>query len=125
MGRLSSCSYCGRIHDNEYVCDKKQLAIKNRQRKSKDRRENQFHWSNEWKKKSLEIRNRDKYLCQLCLSEGHIVYNNLSVHHIESLVDAWDLRLDNDNLITLCNECHEKAEGGEISKERLKDIVRN
>jgi hypothetical protein len=52
------------------------------------------------------------------------IYTDLEVHHIESIEENWDKRLDDDNLITLSEDYHEKAERGEISKELLKQIVR-
>jgi hypothetical protein len=35
-----------------------------------------------------------------------------------------DKGLDDDNLITLCRDCHEKAECGELSREHLRSLVR-
>jgi 5-methylcytosine-specific restriction endonuclease McrA len=46
----------------------------------------------------------------------------LSVHHITSLKEDFSKRLDNDNLITLCELCHRKAEVGAIKKEELYKI---
>lgn len=51
-------------------------------------------------------------------------YNNISVHHIEPLSQAWDKRMDDDNLITLCGYHHEEAEKGNISRRILKQIAK-
>ncbi len=41
-----------------------------------------------------------------------------------SIADAWDDRLNDDNLITLCREHHEMAEQGKIDKAMLRLIAR-
>lgn len=115
MEMLRSCSYCGKIHDSKMICRKKSETLKNRQRKKTDD-ENKFRWSGAWKKKAIEIKERDKYLCQVCIRQSEIKYNphNLEVHHIVGLRNDYNKRLDNDNLITLCREHHEMAEAGKI-----------
>ena len=50
--------------------------------------------------------------------------DDLSVHHIEPIATAWDRRLDDDNLITLCRKHHDMAEGGMISSAELLKIAR-
>ena len=66
---------------------------------------------------------RDFYLCRICVAESHLTYENLSVHHIVSLKNNFDLRLDDDNLITLCNVHHEQAEKGKISADILHNLI--
>ena len=51
-------------------------------------------------------------------------YDDVSVHHIEPLNSAWERRLDDDNLISLCSYHHELAERGEIPRKELYEIVR-
>lgn len=46
---------------------------------------------------------RDKGLCQICIRNlydtyGRIYNNSIEVHHIEPIVEAYDLRLDEGNL---------------------------
>lgn len=117
---LKSCKYCGRIHDSKYDCGMKP------KRKKPANEVNKFRWSREWREKALQIKERDKYLCQLSLRENQprYVYTNLEVHHIIPISEAWDLRLDDSNLITLSEEYHEKAERGEISREYLQAILK-
>lgn len=47
------------------------------------------------------------------------VNQDLSVHHIEPLEERFDLRLENDNLVTCCSRHHEMAEAGKIPREYL------
>ena len=83
-----------------------------------------FRNSGAWKKKREEIRTRDCGCCVYCLIHDKVlVTENLSVHHITSLLDDFFLRLDSTNLITLCSFHHEQAEKGEISKEELRQMI--
>ena len=126
---LKSCAYCGRIHDKKYTCIEKDMAIKKRQRKDSTMEENKFRWSRVWKRKAEEIKQRDKYLCQVCMRELYNTttkYNthNLEVHHAVGLREDFSARLDNNNLITLCREHHEEAECGSIPLAEIKRIIR-
>lgn len=118
-----ACKYCGKIHDTKYICEKKP-----------DRKPKQlgtidaFRSSYEWKLKREYIKKRDRYLCQACLNnlEGtvrRICTANLSVHHIEPLKNHFELRLDETNLITLCEYHHESAECGKIPAELLRKCI--
>lgn len=127
---LKSCSYCGRIHDSKYVCPQKEQSKLGRQsqRSKENKRIYDFHRSHKWKNKSLDIRERDNYCCQVCIRE---LYNpdrqfeteNLSVHHIVPIAEDWESRLDDTNLITLCARHHEMAERGTIKREELEEIA--
>lgn len=126
---LVSCKYCGRIHDSKKWCPQKLEAIKSRQKNRKLKYIDTFRSSNTWRKKSIEIKERDKYCCQICIRK---LYNplrqfeteNLEVHHILPLLLYFDKRLDNDILITLCRYHHELAENGVIPIEELIDIIK-
>lgn len=116
---LKSCKYCMRIHDSKFDCGKKPK----RQKPPTDI--NKFRWSRRWREKALDIKERDNYLCQLAIRESppRYIYTDLEVHHIVPIEEDWDKRLDDDNLITLSEDYHEKAERGDISKEHLLAIV--
>lgn len=121
---LKACPYCKGVHPIGYVCPKKPLRKKNDRIAA-------FRNSMQWQYKREHIRKRDGYMCRLCaIGYGGkpVKYNsNVSVHHIESLAEAWDKRLDDDNLICLCsgygNTHHEQADNGEIDKELLKKLA--
>ncbi|MBR4627772.1 MAG: HNH endonuclease [Ruminococcus sp.] len=118
-----ACPYCGKIHDSKYQCSQKpDINI------SRGAREDRFRWSYEWKLKREYILRRDRYLCKACLNglPGTVrKFNNesLSVHHIIPLKSAWELRLADENLITLCRNHHEMAESGTISADTLAKIL--
>ena len=121
-----SCPYCGMIHEKKFVCPKKPAPQK---RQKVLTEQNKFRNSNAWKKKSVAIRKRDGYLCQVCargLHDPEKIYQteNLEVHHIVPLKNDYNLRLDDENLITLCEKHHEMAEAGLIPVGLLKQIAR-
>lgn len=120
---LKACPYCGRVHDSRFHCGEKPVRIKKRTGNSG------FRSTNAWTKKSLEIRERDCFLCQCCLRnyEGtvrELNYADIEVHHIEPLETSWELRLDNGNLISLCRLHHEMAEEGRIQRQQLHEMAR-
>jgi 5-methylcytosine-specific restriction protein A len=64
-----------------------------------------FYNTPEWKKR----RNYKFYeadgLCEQCWKNG-IVEQGVEVHHIEPISKNWNKRLDYENLILLCPDCH-------------------
>lgn len=127
---LFTCPYCGRIHDKKHDCGKRPARLA-RHGSRIDDREAEFRRTEAWKRKSIRIRERDHYLCQVCLrglyqfSDGSpLTYDGVSVHHAVPLTQAWDARLSDDNLLTLCSLHHEMAERGEIPLKEIRAIIR-
>lgn len=115
---LVSCTYCFGQHKRGSICPKRPSRTKETNYITK------FRSSRTWQDKRTEIKNRDKYLCQICLLEGRYTFNKLEVHHIKSIANYWNGRLSNTNLITLCAACHKSAENGDIAAAKLKEIAR-
>ena len=108
---LISCSRCGRIHPRGQCPVKKEPVHRDCPGTRTDIQ--RFRSTAAWQRKATEVKERDKYLCRLCLDEGYINNKNLSVHHIIPIAEAEDKRLDDDNLITLCEHHHQLVEGDE------------
>lgn len=70
-----------------------------------------FYRSHPWRVKRQHIIVRDNKECQWCKLEGKVTTTDLVVHHIQELKDRPDLRMDDDNLITVCFNCHEVHHG--------------
>jgi 5-methylcytosine-specific restriction enzyme A len=96
-------------------CKVKQEEAKKQRHKDyklnrKDIREQQFYNTKAWHK----VRNlrliRDNGLCQVCLKDDKIVLAN-TVHHKIELKQDWNKRLDIDNLMTVCESCHNRIHG--------------
>lgn len=77
-----------------------------------------FRSSYAWKKKRREIKALYGGKCALCGDT-----KNLQVHHIVSINVLPELKLDNNNLIPLCPECHSLAHNGIISQTKLKSMI--
>ena len=84
-----------------------------------------FYNSAEWKRKRTKILERDHHECQDCIerireaekkgiyltgSDAHI-RRGVEVHHIKELREHPELKLNEDNLIALCTQCHNVRHG--------------
>jgi len=83
-----------------------------------------FYNSSLWLKKRADVLDRDNNECQICKSNG--LYNQADcVHHIKHLKDNPELALDEDNLLSLCNECHNEEHPEKFLKYRKKKKLLN
>ena len=95
-----------------------------------DKEVKQFYNSKQWKTKRIRILQRDNFECQDCVSrlkEAAVKFIQLpvndrrirkasDVHHIKELREYPELGLEDDNLISLCVDCHNKRHGRTIKK---------
>ena len=121
--RLKTCSRCGVVNE-DHIC-----PYKSYRKREKDSKADKFRKTKIWTKKSLEIRQRDKNLCIVCINNLYNTifqynYNKLEVHHITPINEDYNRRLDNDNLITLCNYHHKLAEEGYIPRDELYELIK-
>lgn len=75
--------------------------------------------SKKWKTKRNNILKRDGYVCKECSRYGKRDVPAEVVHHIFPYEHYPNLGLKNDNLISLCNSCHNKMhfrESHELTK---------
>ena len=119
---LVSCSHCGVVRRG-HTC-----PYRKTRKKTSDKKSDRFRHSNVWTTKSLEIRTRDKFLCQLCIRNLYntldfLNYKNVDVHHITPIEEDYNRRLDNDNLVSLCRYHHKMADDGIIPKDELYKIA--
>ena len=113
---LKACSRCGKIHSYNYKC--------NVGRVYKPRQESKARDTYAWEKKSIEIRERANYLCEVCRDNNIYIYNKTEVHHITKLRDDESLLLDNYNLVCLCQKHHKEADKGKIDADYLRELAR-
>lgn len=59
-----------------------------------------------WKAKAEEIKARDWYMCQQCMSS-----KNLHVHHKQYIEGKMAWEYSGWYLITLCSQCHKEVHG--------------
>lgn len=128
---LKACSTCGRIHKWGDVCPVRtekekqyQSAYGRRRSDQGSSRADKFRNTKNWQRKSQEIRDRDMNMCRYCFLRLHrLSVKDLSVHHITPLEKNYSLRLSDNNLISLCRDCHEKAEAGIIPADVLRKLI--
>lgn len=108
---LKSCCYCGKVHERNYNCGKKPV------KKKKYSNQNSFRNRAIWKRKAIEIKERDMYLCRICLENGVINGKGLEVHHIYPLEEDESKGLESEYLLTVCRTHHEQCESSEISRD--------
>lgn len=66
---------------------------------------NSFYLSSRWKRKRELVLRRDQYECQECRRFGRVRAATM-VHHVKPFEHYPELKLDMNNLISLCNSCH-------------------
>ncbi len=76
--------------------------------KRRDDKHRKFYKSQQWKIVRDYILRRDNYLCQNCLKEDRVT-TATTVHHIVEIKRDYTKALDENNLITLCHDCHNKT----------------
>lgn len=90
-----------------------------------DKEVKHFYNSKEWKHKRLDIMRRDLFECQDCrkrLKDAQIngirlhgdekeIRRAVEVHHIKELKEHPECALEDDNLISLCTQCHNLRHG--------------
>ena len=67
-------------------------------------------------------------MCQICIREMYDTYrkyncDDLQVHHAVPVNVNEDMRLDDNNLITLCSMHHAMCDRGEITSDEVKKII--
>jgi 5-methylcytosine-specific restriction enzyme A len=92
-----------------------------------------FYDSGLWKQVREKIKQRDNYECQECKRQGRVAVDSneysekakrkkiqLVVHHIKELELHPELALNEDNLETVCVDCHNKEHGRDFGKKKNK-----
>ena len=79
--------------------------------------EEKFYKSKKWRRKRERVLKRDNYVCQKCKRYGKNV-EATTVHHIKHLKNYPELALDENNLISLCERCHNKEHPEKAKKGR-------
>ncbi len=94
----------------------------NHKRKKKDKpvysKNKSFYRTRVWKDLKDECYERDKGCCRRC---GKFIFGKRAHgHHIEPIDQRPDLKLDPDNIMTLCSKCHPIVEAETMEKYKPK-----
>ena len=115
-----ACGKCGRIHPYGYIC---KAGKNNAGQNSSDREERRLRSTYAWTQKAKQIKEKAQYLCEVCRDKGIYTYDHLEAHHIIKVREDKEKYLDDDNLVCLCESCHQQADAGELSKEYLQMLA--
>ena len=66
---------------------------------------NSFYCSREWQQLRQAKWVASDGLCEMCRAKG-IIKEAKEIHHKIPIEEDWSKRLDYDNLIALCSDCH-------------------
>ena len=89
------------------VCEVKANARhKEYKRYRTDDKEQRFYSDPGWIRKREKIKYTDNGYCLICLNNNYHRAMD-TVHHIVELKEDWNKRFDDDNLISLCESCHQ------------------
>lgn len=90
----------------------------------KDKWEQRFYMSKEWKQVNKTVSVRDKGLCRVCLIDDRTISKDV-VHHIVELKEDRSKALVHSNLICLCDKCHKRVHDAykknETSKKNMQE----
>lgn len=129
------CTRCNirLVSISKKYCELCEAKVNNRHKEykkyRKDIKEQSFYSSDPWRLKREKIKDKDNGCCLLCLNE-HKIKSMDTVHHIIELKEDWDKRFEEDNLISLCESCHQvvhnkyKTSDKEQTQNELKSILR-
>jgi len=130
------CTVCGRKVLDGTLCkceeQKKKDSYKDYKRRrmldkqEKDRQ--QFYSSSAWLRLSENIKNHFFGLCIICWFKG-LIQESEYTHHVETIKDRFDLKLDEKNLVPLCHCCHKKVhrmmDKSDKDKINIQNAIRN
>ncbi len=96
--------------------------------KSKTNSKGDFFMSADWQIKRKQIKERDRYICQVCIRGLHGTINKftgdgITVYHAESIADAPDKKLSDNNLLTICDMHKRMAISEQIPLEDIQKII--
>lgn len=115
---LSYCCDCNTVL-KKYVSKRCPGCHNKNQNKGKSSERTKFNASKSWARIRNIVFDRDNYTCDSCKRRGSIEIN---AHHKLSFTHFKDHRLDPDNLITLCIDCHKQVHFGDDIDKKLKYI---
>lgn len=115
MAIYTKCCNCGkRIAYRSKRCEPCQTEWNKYKERYRDEDIKRFRDSKWWKMKAKQIMKGSHYACQICKHNG-IDRVADEVHHIIPLSVDFDNRLEDSNLIALCEQCHDDVHSGDLS----------
>lgn len=110
IGLYRKCSICHKKVEYKTKCKCEEEREKKWQRdykeNRKDKTEQNFYNSKPWLKLKQSIDGKYNGMCLYCLYEFSKVIDRKANHHIVEIKEEWERRLDDTNIIPVCDSCH-------------------
>ena len=74
-----------------------------------------------WQKQRKRVLHRDNHLCQDCLSRG-LVTAATECHHIIPRAKAGPHLARDDDVLSLCSDCHKARDDAELGRKRPRAV---
>ncbi|WP_315112933.1 HNH endonuclease [Clostridium intestinale] len=123
--------YCIKHHEEFELQEKeryKEYSYKRRQDKEQKKYQ-AFYCSKVWIELAEYIRKKYSGMCVVCYLKESRIIDVEAVHHIKELNECWELRLNKENLISLCERCHRRVHVEYLKnidkKKKMQDILFN
>lgn len=114
---LKSCEQCKELHSKD---NRVRHSLYNRYKRDEDIQK--IYNNKQWAVVKQRAEFRDNSLCMLCLS-NKTIKSSQAVHHIielkENILKAFDLN----NLISLCESCHQSVHSKYNSSDKSKEEI--
>lgn len=104
------CSRCGKRIEAGTTCQCLKDRYKEYDKYSRDRRSKQYYNSREWEAVREHVLQLDEGIDVYVYMTQGIVIRADTVHHIVPLKENWNLRSNEDNLISLNHDTHSMIE---------------
>ncbi|MDT2850168.1 HNH endonuclease [Vagococcus carniphilus] len=99
------------IESGQYCVDHKPKPKKKKKKEIFHSENKSFYRSEAWQDLRADVYERDGGKCQRC---GKLVYGrDAHCHHEIAIKDNPNLKLDKNNIMLLCNKCHQLVENEE------------
>lgn len=122
---FTRCGKCRKkIEFGKSLCDDCFSKVNKENKKNLKNKDAEKHTkTSKWQSIRKKAIQRDKGLCQLCLTRGIIWNKKLEVHHIKKRDDLVNtpeeyLIYDLSNLVSVCRPCHEELEKLSVVKQK-------
>ncbi len=110
MSIYKRCSRCGKRIEAGTTCQCLKDRHKEYDKYSRDRRSKQYYNSREWEAVREHVLQLDEGIDVYVYMTQGIVIRADTVHHIVPLKEDWNLRSNEDNLISLNHDTHSMIE---------------
>lgn len=128
MPIYTKCGSCGKKILKGTKCECRKDRYKEYDKRVRLKGDNKqyakFYNSVAWKRMSASINKKYNGMCLMCLLRDKSITPSDVVHHIETIRERFDKKLEEENLIPLCHRCHNNIDHINYSNELKNELRR-